>query len=303
MVSLVSRLFRTALFAAPLALLAMSAGGCKKYPNCKKNGDCEAGESCVGNICQNCTTDDQCAAKTPAGQPTWTCNGFRCGPPGMDGAAGGGEEGDPCAQRTDCLGGLACKEGKCGLCADDLDCSPATCNFDSGRCIGGGSCTTDEDCAMDEICDANQCIFSGNLGDDDGGPCGLAAVYFSFDSDDLTPKSQEELAAAAQCIAQQSLSIFLEAHADDRGTEEYNILLTERRGVGVRKFLIDQGVAGERLTVIAKGDLEAQGQDEASRAKDRRVQLIWPANSGGAPADPASDGPDAPPADDPDAGL
>ena len=290
-----ARSLRRAVSLAIPLLGFLALGGCKKYPNCKKDKDCQAGESCVGNICQNCKEDAECVDKTPEGQATWTCNSFRCGPPGMDGAAGGGEEGDPCTQRTDCLGGLSCKAGKCALCSDDLDCSPGTCNFDSGRCIGGGSCTTDEDCAMDEICDANQCIFSGNLGDDTGGPCGLAAVFFAFDSDELTPKSQEELAAAAGCIAEHGLEVVLEAHADDRGTEEYNILLTERRGVGVKKYLTDQGVNGELLQVIAKGDLEAQGQDEASRAKDRRVQLIWPSlPSSNAPADPA-------PADDPGA--
>jgi peptidoglycan-associated lipoprotein len=281
---------RLAAWALPIALLGFGLGACKKYPNCKKTSDCQAGESCVDGICQNCTEDAECADKTPPGQPTWTCNGFRCGPPGAD-AAGGGEEGDPCAQRTDCLGGLTCKEGKCATCTDNLDCTPGTCNFDSGRCdMPGGSCTTDDDCAMDEICDANVCVFSGDLGDENGGPCGLAAVFFAFDSDELTPKSQEELASVAGCMAEQGVHVYLEAHADDRGTEEYNILLTERRGVGVKQFLAGQGVGAEMLQVIAKGDLEAQGQDEAARSKERRVQFIWPAGSGGATT-PAADDP------------
>lgn len=281
---------------ASLGLLSLA--GCKKYPNCKKDKDCQAGESCVGNICQNCKTDAECVDKTPAGQAPWTCNAFRCGPPGAEGAGGGGgEEGDPCTARTDCLGGLSCKQGVCALCTEDLDCSPATCNLDSGRCSPQNSCTTDEECAMDEICDGGMCIFSGNLGNEDGGPCGLAAVYFAFDSDDLTPKTKGELDGVATCITEQNTQIFLEAHADDRGTEEYNILLTERRGNMVKDYLKEKGVSSELLQVIAKGDLESQGKDEASRSKDRRVQLIWPGGVAPSSTTPAADEP--PPADAP----
>lgn len=292
-------LVRSSVLVGLVSLLALAAGGCKKYPSCKKDADCHAGESCVGNVCQNCKTDADCVDDTPAGQPAWTCNAFRCGPPGAEGAGtGGGEEGDPCTQRTDCLGGLACKQGACSLCTEDLDCAPSTCNPATGRCSPQSSCTTDEDCAMDEICDGGMCIFSGNLGNEDGGPCGLAAVYFAFDSDDLTPKTKGELDGVAQCIVEQNTQIFLEAHADDRGTEEYNILLTERRGNIVKSYLGDKGVPAELLQVIAKGDLEAVGKDESSRSKDRRVQLIWP-TGGSTSTAPASEEPAADPSADP----
>ena len=128
---------------------------------------------------------------------------------------------------------------------------------------------------MDEICDGGMCIFAGG-GTVGGGPCELDAVYFAFDSDSLTPKSQEELTSAATCIAEQGQEVILEAHADAVGTEEYNIMLTERRGSSVRGFLVDKGVAAELLRVLAKGSLEASGSNESERSKDRRVQLIWP---------------------------
>jgi peptidoglycan-associated lipoprotein len=264
-----------------LAVAGLATLGCTKYPSCKKDEHCraEAGERCVGGVCQNCEADADCVARTPAGQPPFTCNAYRCGPAGAADAAvagAGGREGDPCAQPTDCLEGLTCREGACAPCTADVECSPATCNLDSGRCSVSGACQTDDQCAMDEICTEGTCQFSGNLGNDDGGPCGLAAVYFGFDSVELTPKIQEELTATAECITQQGRPIYLEAHADDRGTEEYNILLTERRGTMVRTFLGEQGVPPELMQVIAKGSLEAEGKDEPSRAKERRVALIWP---------------------------
>lgn len=263
-----------------MVLFAVGLPGCKpKYPNCKKDAHCKAelGESCVDGVCQGCQTDADCADKTPEGQPPLVCVDLRCQPPGSETAAGGGgEEGDPCTQRTDCVGGLACKQGACALCSEDIDCAPNTCNPETGRCSPENSCQTDQDCPMDEICDGGMCVFSGDLGDETGGPCGLPAVFFAFDSDVLTPKTEEELTAVADCMSQQQRQVFLEAHADNRGTEEYNILLTERRGNTVKSFLSERGVPAENLQIIAKGSLEATGMDESGRAKDRRVQFIWP---------------------------
>ncbi|MCH9685653.1 MAG: OmpA family protein, partial [Deltaproteobacteria bacterium] len=239
----------------------------------------EAGETCVSGICQNCKVDADCVQRTPEGQDPWTCNAFRCGPAGgvADAVPGvGGEEGDPCVQTTECLGGLVCTQGACALCTDDIECSGSGCNLDTGRCGPQGACQTDDQCAMDEICDGGMCVFSGELGDDGGGPCGLPAVYFAFDSDEITPQTQEELTTLATCLQEQGRKVFLEAHADDRGTEEYNILLTERRGLKVKNFLIDKGSPRELMQVIAKGSLEATGNDESARAKDRRVAFIWP---------------------------
>ncbi len=268
---------------------AVTVAGCEKrnYPSCKKDRDCNAvlGERCVAEVCQGCAADAECAGKAPAGKPAFVCKDLRCQDPATANAAvaagrAGGEEGDPCAARSDCLGGLACKAGACGLCTGDADCTGVPCTVETGRCSPVDSCTTDDQCAMDEICDGGMCIFSGDLGDEDGGACGLAAVYFAFDSEVLTPKSQEDLKGVSSCIAEASSGqgkiVYLEAHADNRGTEEYNILLTERRGSMVRAFLAEQGVGSDAMQVIAKGSLEAVGADEAMRSKERRVQFIWP---------------------------
>ncbi|RMG95178.1 MAG: hypothetical protein D6705_14135 [Deltaproteobacteria bacterium] len=265
-----------------LAVLFVGFGlsACKKpeYPACKKDKHCkqDAGEKCVDGTCQNCTTDEECAGKGPNGE-NWVCHEFRCTDPAQVGAGGqgGGEEGAPCTQRSDCVGGLACKGGVCSLCSEDIDCAPSTCNLETGRCSPEGQCQTDDDCAMDEICDAGMCIFSGNLGQEGTGKCGLDAVYFAFDSDKLTPSVQEQLQTAAECIKNEQGMVYLEAHADRRGTEEYNIMLTERRGQSVKKYLENLGVPPDKMQVIAKGNLEATGTDEASMAKDRRVQFIW----------------------------
>ncbi len=259
------------------AVIAFSS--CKKpeYPQCKKDKHCkqDLGEKCVDGSCQNCTVDTECVGKGPGGT-NWVCSQFRCMDPSQVNAGGGsGEQGAPCTQPSDCFGGLVCRAGTCEFCQDNVECAPRTCTMESGRCSAEGSCTADDQCAMDQICDAGMCIFSGDYGGGENA-CGLDAIFFAFDSDKLTPSSMEALNGVLPCLTDhQGGSIMLEAHADNVGTEEYNIMLTERRGTSVLNYLADKGVAREALRVVAKGSLEAAGQSEAERAKDRRVEIVF----------------------------
>ncbi len=281
---------RTALKLSSVVVFATAllgfAGGCKKpeYPACKKDKHCKAdlGETCQDGTCQNCKTDAECVGKAPEGAAEWVCHEFRCMDPAEaaalgSGGGGDGEMGSPCTQKTDCFGGLVCTAGACSACNDDIECSPSTCELATGRCAAAGQCQTDDQCPMDEICDGGMCVFSGDFGGDGAGqgPCGIDAVFFAFDSDQLTPQAEENLTTAAECIINDGRGIYLEAHADAMGTEEYNILLTERRGQSVKGALTQKGVSAELMQVIAKGSLEAAGQNESERSKDRRVELIW----------------------------
>jgi len=256
--------------------LVLGVAACKKpvYPACKKDKHCKVdlGEKCVDGSCQNCKTNEECADKGPG----FICHQFRCQDPAqIDNTAGGGEIGDPCNQQSDCFGGWACTEGKCATCTDDVQCAPSTCNLETGRCSNTGQCQTDDQCPMDEICDGGTCVFSGTLPGGGTGPCGVEAVFFGFDSDKVGDKQSEELKALATCISEQGRQVYLEAHADNVGTEEYNILLTERRGASVKDLLIEFGAPTDLLQVIAKGNLEATGSNATDRAKDRRVQFVW----------------------------
>ena len=270
--------------ALSLGLLATtSMVGCKKpeYPACKKNKHCnqEMDEKCVDGTCQNCVENSECAGKGPDGQD-YVCHEFRCVDPSEAVTEGGAGQGSPCTSSLDCTGGTVCKAGICDFCTEDMDCPTGTCDLGTGLCSDGmpgapGACMTDDDCAIDEICDAGMCIFSGDYGGDGEVLCELEAVFFGFDSPKLTPDTEAKLSEAAECIATQGRLVYLEAHADPRGTEEYNILLTDRRGQGVKSFLVNLGVPAENMQVISKGSLEARGTDEQSYADDRRVEFIW----------------------------
>ena len=96
-----------------------------------------------------------------------------------------------------------------------------------------------------------------------------------IDSPKLSPTTEAALQAAASCIAEQGRNVILEGHADNVGTTEYNIALSQRRAEGIKTYLTDLGVPAETMSVNPKGDLESMGQTEAERSKDRRVELIW----------------------------
>jgi peptidoglycan-associated lipoprotein len=270
------------LLALLLFALVLPLAGCKPdYPECKRDKHCKVdlGEKCVDGKCQNCVTNEDCLGKGPGGVD-WVCHDLRCMDPSEvpEGAGGAGGLGSPCTQTIDCSGGLVCVAGACSNCNDDLQCSPGTCDISTGLCsmpVAGGQCTTDDQCAMDEICDMGMCVFSGIMPGGEN-PCGLDAVYFGFDSPQISTEAADQLRGVAECLKQHGGQVFLEAHADPRGTEEYNIMLTDRRGQSVKRFLQDLGVEGEKMQVISKGDLEARGTDESGWSKDRRVEFIFP---------------------------
>lgn len=172
-----------------------------------------------------------------------------------------------------CDGGLVLAEGRCIPCTRDSQC-PTRCEVLTGRCDPEGWCDLDEHCAGFEHCDDGLCIPDPPQA---ASWCGLLDLTFAWDSSAITTGTRRRIEAAAPCIERSGHApVFVEGHADDLGSEEYNILLSERRGMAVRDALIAAGVARERLQVIAKGSLEATGIDPEGRARDRRVVVVAP---------------------------
>jgi peptidoglycan-associated lipoprotein len=79
-------------------------------------------------------------------------------------------------------------------------------------------------------------------------------VFFVVDSSALSAEAQETLRGQARWLTDnRSYGIVIEGHADERGTREYNLALSERRANAVREFLIGQGIAPARLRTIGYG--------------------------------------------------
>ncbi|MFO7554941.1 MAG: peptidoglycan-associated lipoprotein Pal [Desulfobacterales bacterium] len=102
-------------------------------------------------------------------------------------------------------------------------------------------------------------------------------IHFAFDSFVLSDQAQRILNSKADYLHTNSgVTVTVEGHCDDRGTETYNIALGERRAESVKKFLVDLGVSANQLNTVSYGEERpiAMGQDEVSWAKNRRAQLV-----------------------------
>jgi peptidoglycan-associated lipoprotein len=102
-------------------------------------------------------------------------------------------------------------------------------------------------------------------------------VHFEFDSFALSEKARQILTAKAYYMrTDPGIRVTVEGHCDDRGTGAYNIALGERRAESVKQFLVSLGIGADRLNTISYGKERpvAQGQNEVSWAKNRRVQFV-----------------------------
>ena len=102
-------------------------------------------------------------------------------------------------------------------------------------------------------------------------------ILFSFDSFVLSDQAQQILNSKADYMRTNSgVTVTVEGHCDERGTEAYNIALGERRAKSVKNFLVDMGISANRLKTISYGEERpiAMGQDEASWGKNRRAQFM-----------------------------
>jgi peptidoglycan-associated lipoprotein len=105
--------------------------------------------------------------------------------------------------------------------------------------------------------------------------CNYEPIHFEFDKASLTPEAQRQLSTLADCIKKANSKLTLEGHADERGTDEYNLQLSNRRAASVKKYLTDLGVNGRNLDTVGYGYHRpaVQGHNEAAWAANRRVEF------------------------------
>ena len=102
-------------------------------------------------------------------------------------------------------------------------------------------------------------------------------VHFLVDQWSLTPQAQETLRKQAAWLKRYpSVTVRIEGHADERGTREYNLALSARRAQAVKRFLIAQGVAPNRISTIAYGKERPIALCDAERcwAQNRRAVTV-----------------------------
>jgi peptidoglycan-associated lipoprotein len=201
------------------------------YPKCESDDHCkEKGEVCVQGMCQECAKDDNC-------KEGFVCDGSKCVPK------------PECTPTND-----TCGTGK--------KCSP------NGKCetvAVTAECSANEDCPAGQGCTKGKCVMAAEVS-----TCTFEPIQFGFNEYTLAADAQAALAKAAECIKKGSLRFTLEGHADERGTDEYNMQLSQKRAASARKYLVDLGVSG--------GALDTVGYGEARPARNGSGEDVWAAN-------------------------
>lgn len=103
-------------------------------------------------------------------------------------------------------------------------------------------------------------------------------IYFDYNKSTISPKYQAIVNAHARLLAKSPhLSVRLEGHADERGTGEYNVALSEARGKKVQWLMKGRGMKSTQADVIAYGEERPAviGSGERSWAKNRRVEIKY----------------------------
>lgn len=105
----------------------------------------------------------------------------------------------------------------------------------------------------------------------------LDDVYFDFDKSDLREDTLSTLERHVMVLkANPKVRVLIEGHCDERGTEEYNIALGERRAERVRAFLVGSGIDASRLRTISYGEMRPKdpGHNEEAWALNRRAHFV-----------------------------
>lgn len=105
----------------------------------------------------------------------------------------------------------------------------------------------------------------------------LTRIHFDFDSYVLTPSARKTLAQNAEVLkALSGVKIRIEGHCDERGSDEYNLALGERRAQAAMNYLATLGVPTSRMSTISFGEEKPldPGHNEEAWAKNRRAEFV-----------------------------
>jgi peptidoglycan-associated lipoprotein len=104
-------------------------------------------------------------------------------------------------------------------------------------------------------------------------------VHFDFDQAEIRNDDRSLLDRKAAILgANPALQVTISGHADERGSDEYNLALGNRRAAAVKTYLTNKGIDGGRLTVTSYGEEKplAPGHDEDAWAQNRRAEFEPP---------------------------
>jgi peptidoglycan-associated lipoprotein len=107
----------------------------------------------------------------------------------------------------------------------------------------------------------------------------LQPVFFDFNRSEIRDDQITALQNNARVLKDPqcgTVTVLIEGHCDERGTDEYNLALGERRADGAKDYLVTLGIPENRLSTLSYGESRpfAQGHDEDAWAQNRRAQFV-----------------------------
>lgn len=102
-------------------------------------------------------------------------------------------------------------------------------------------------------------------------------AFFGYDAASLTADAEAALTSSANWLrSNPQYNLLIEGHTDERGTEQYNLALGDRRANTARQYLIALGVDASRLRTVSYGEERpfATGSDESAWSQNRRAHLV-----------------------------
>ncbi len=104
----------------------------------------------------------------------------------------------------------------------------------------------------------------------------MEQIHFAFNQVTLSPEARDTLAANAALLqAIPGMRVSIEGHCDERGSDEYNLALGERRAQAAMKYLVALGVDKDRLTTVSYGEEQPldPANNEEAWTKNRRDEF------------------------------
>jgi peptidoglycan-associated lipoprotein len=101
-------------------------------------------------------------------------------------------------------------------------------------------------------------------------------IHFALDQSTLSAEARATLDAKLPLLrTNAAVRIRISGHADDRGSDSYNVALGQRRAAAAKRYLVDQGIAADRIETVSFGEERpmAMGSDETAWSQNRRAEF------------------------------
>lgn len=103
-----------------------------------------------------------------------------------------------------------------------------------------------------------------------------SSINFDFDSYSMKDNVKPHLKEVSSYLEGNTLKIYIEGHCDERGTDEYNLALGDRRASTTKDYLVSSGIASERIEIISCGEESPLCLEKIEEcwSKNRRAHLV-----------------------------